>query len=352
MIRKIDISQKDEWKEVISRFPRADVYYFAEYVEAFRLHGDGLPFLLHWQSEGNEGVCVMMLRDVACDKRFEGKIPKNKYFDALTPYGYGGFLFKNDPSESETEGIRRELIELLQKEGVIAIFFRFHPVLNNADFSRGVVDVTDLGKTIALDLESPEVIWANITSKCRNIIRKAEKNGVEIHHGKEPELFERFREIYNATMADDNAGEYYYFKPEFYESVANHLSGNYEMFYATLNGEIIAMSIMIYANGYLNYHLSGSVRAYRNLGPSNLLLYKAALWGCENGMKTFHLGGGVGSGEDNLYKFKASFNRNSDYQFSIGRKIIDPEKYDYLCSLRSGDRNFDDQSKFFPLYRS
>ena len=92
---------------------------------------------------------------------------------------------------------------------------------------------------------------------------------------------------------------------------------------------------------------------YRNLAPSNLLLYKAALWGCEQGYKTFHLGGGVGSGEDNLYKFKAAFNRNSDYQFSIGKQIFDHEKYNQLIEERaSRDIHFNRESNYFPVYRA
>ena len=73
----------------------------------------------------------------------------------------------------------------------------------------------------------------------------------------------------------------------------------------------------------------------------------------EKGYKTFHLGGGVGSGEDNLYKFKTAFNKNSDYQFSIGKEIFDQEKYDELVALRAKqDPDFNPESKFFPLYRS
>ena len=68
------------------------------------------------------------------------------------------------------------------------------------------------------------------------------------------------------------------------------MDGNYEMFYATLDGKIIAMSIMLFANKQMHYHLSGSMMEYRNLAPSNLLLYKAAVWGSEQGYKTFHLG--------------------------------------------------------------
>jgi len=167
------------------------------------------------------------------------------------------------------------------------------------------------------------------------------------------DLLDQFTEIYNATMDKDHAEEYYYFKRPFYESIDRDLQDNYEMFYAMYEGRPIAMSIMIFANGRLNYHLSGSDIAYRNLAPSNLLLYKAALWGYEQGCKTFHLGGGVGSGEDNLYKFKAAFNKNSDYQFSIGKEIFDQEKYDELVAERaSRDDGFDRESRFFPLYRA
>ena len=70
-------------------------------------------------------------------------------------------------------------------------------------------------------------------------------------------------------------------------------------------------------------------------------------------MKTFHLGGGVGAEDDNLYRFKAAFNRNSDCQFSIDKHVFDASKYDQLVALRAeSDPEFDKESKFFPLYRS
>jgi lipid II:glycine glycyltransferase (peptidoglycan interpeptide bridge formation enzyme) len=226
-------------------------------------------------------------------------------------------------------------------------------VLANAVPMKIISTIIDLGKTIAFDLASPDVIWENIISKNRNMIRKAEKNGIEIRHGKGLDLFADFKRIYNATMDKDHAEDYYYFEDKFYESIHNDLHDNYEMFYAVLNGEIIAMSIMLYCNKQMHYHLSGSLIKYRNLAPSNLLLYKAALWGCEYGFKTFHLGGGVGSDEDNLYKFKAAFNKMSDYQFSIGKQIFDQEKYNELVKIRKeSDSSFDEKSHYFPLYRA
>ena len=343
MIKIIDMSHSTEWDETVKSFAEYDVYYLSGYVKAFQIHGDGDPQLLYYEADGLKAIYVYMKRKTA----IEG------YYDSVTPYGYGGVLFDGDTSETNLQAFWNAYVEKMKEEGIVDNFVRYHPVLANAVPMKQISTVIDLGKTIAFDLTSPDVIWENIISKNRNMIRKAEKNGITIEHGKGMDLLDKFTEIYNATMDKDHAEEYYYFKRPFYESIDRDLLDNYEMFYAMYEGRLIAMSIMIFANGRLNYHLSGSDIEYRNLAPSNLLLYKAALWGNEQGCKTFHLGGGVGSGEDNLYKFKAAFNKNSDYQFSIGKEIFDQEKYDQLVAIRAQqDPDFNPESKFFPLYRS
>lgn len=343
MIKLIDLEHSEEWNGVVKSFAEYDVYYLCGYVKAFQIHGDGDPFLLYYEDNGLRAIYVYMRRPTA----IEG------IFDSVTPYGYGGVLFDGDTSETNRQAFWKAYLEVMAKEHIVDNFVRYHPVLKNASPMKSISNVIDLGKTIAMDLASPELIWENIHSKNRNMIRKAEKNGIVIEHGKGMDLFDKFIEIYNATMDKDHAEEYYYFKRPFYESIHNDLYDNYELFYAKLEDKIIAMSIMIYANERLNYHLSGSDIEYRNLAPSNLLLYKTALWGCEQGFKTFHLGGGVGSGEDNLYKFKAAFNKTSDHQFSIGKQIFDQQKYDELVKIRrESDPDFDESSHFFPLYRA
>lgn len=343
MVSIYTIEQNTQWDSIVRGFSNYDVYYLSGYVKAFQIHGDGDPQLLYYEADGMKAIYVYMKRKTAIDG----------YYDSVTPYGYGGVLLEGDTSEQNLQAFWKAYVEKMKEERIVDNFVRYHPVLANAVLMKQISTVIDLGKTIAFDLESPEVIWENIISKNRNMIRKAEKNGITIEHGKGMDLLDRFTAIYNATMDKDNAEEYYYFKRPFYESIEKDLNDNYEMFYAMYEGRPIAMSIMIFANGRLNYHLSGSDIQYRNLAPSNLLLYKAALWGYEQGCKTFHLGGGVGSGEDNLYKFKAAFNKNSDYQFSIGKEIFDHEKYDELVSLRAKeDPEFNPESKFFPLYRS
>lgn len=342
MIKKYDLQLRQEWDDIVNTFPNHDVYYLSGYVKAFQIHGDGNPELLYYECDGLRAIYVYMKRDI-----IEGVC------DTITPYGYGGVLFDGDTTNNNLTAFWKSYLAYMNEIGSISNFVRYHPVLKNAVPMKIISNVIDLGKTIAMDLSSPEVIWENIHSKNRNMIRKAEKNGIVIKHGKGMDLFDKFIEIYNATMKKDNAEEYYYFKRPFYESIHNDLYNNYEIFYAEIEGKIIAMSIMIFANGKLNYHLSGSDIEYRNLAPSNLLLYQAALWGCEQGMKTFHLGGGVGSGEDNLYKFKAAFNKVSDYQFSIGKEIFNESRYNKLVELkRFFVPSFTGESGFFPKYRS
>lgn len=337
------MSQSADWDATVRSFSEYDVYYLSGYVKAFQLHGDGEPHLLYYENNDLRAIYVFMKRNTAV----------GGWYDSITPYGYGGVLFEGNASEENLSTFWQAYTAKMQEEGIVDNFVRYHPVLANAVPMKQIATVIDLGKTVAFDLSSPDVIWQNIISKNRNMIRKAEKNRIEIRHGKDLELFKDFKRIYNATMEKDHAEDYYFFGDEFYESIHRDLHDNYEMFYAVMDGQIIAMSIMLFANKQMHYHLSGSMIEYRNLAPSNLLLYKAALWGCEQGFKTFHLGGGVGSGEDNLYKFKAAFNRNSDYQFSIGKEIFDQEKYDELVAERAGrDEAFDKDSKFFPLYRT
>lgn len=357
MIHTFTIDDPTGWDAAVAQYANRDVYYLSGYQKAFELIGDGRPVLLEWRGANNvSAICALMLRNIASDSRFAGKIADGEWFDATTPYGYGGFIFNRSLAGEELEAAGAELLadlrEWARENRIVSIVMRMHPVLRNAAQAEAFMDVLHLGRTITLDLSSPEVINANIISKNRNMIRKAEKSGVVIRHGKGMELLDTFKTIYEVTMQRDHAAAYYYFPRAFYESVHTHLPQNHEIFYAEYEGRIISMAIMIYAGECLNYHLSGSLTEFRHLAAGNLLLKEAAEWGCANGLKTFHLGGGVGSGEDSLYKFKAAFNRNSDTEFALGRLVLDAERYNTLVELRKADGAFDETSRFFPLYRS
>ena len=344
MLTVYTTQNKEQWDNIVCSFENYDTYWLSGYVKAFEIHGDGNALLFYYEDDSVRGINVAMKRDISKDSRFSSLIEDDKYFDLTTPYGYGGWLIEGE----KTDKLFSEYEKWCFENNIIAEFVRFHPVIKN-HLQAASYEVIGLGNTVALDLSSPEIIWANITSKNRNVIRKAQKNSIHIYNGRYPEIYEKFREIYNATMDKDNADSYYYFSPEFYKSVCEDLPYNSQVFFAEMDGKIIAASIMLCANGFMNYHLSGSVREFSNFAPTNLLLYEAALWGYSNGCKTLYLGGGVGSGEDSLFKFKKSFYRLEDLpQFHIGKKIFNKDLYDYLVSLRTDLPD----SNFFPKYRA
>ena len=350
MLEIINIDESDKWDSMVKSFSNFDVYYLSGYTKAFKLHGDGEPILIYYRDEEIRAINVVMIRDIAENKRFKDKIESKSLFDITTPYGYGGFVIEGIPNDNNLKKINKEYSDYCRLKNIISEFVRFHPVLNNSKINCEIYEVIDLGKTITMDLISKEQIWNDLSSKNRNVIRKAIKSGVEIYWGRSPELIDEFIPLYNATMNKDDATDYYYFNKEFYKSVLEDLRYNSLIFYALYDQKIISMSMILFGNDNMHYHLSASDKEYQSLAATNLLLYEAACWGCENGYKSFHLGGGLGSKEDSLFKFKKAFNKNSDTYFSIGKKIFNQEKYDELIEIRDIDCNNSNRT-FFPQYR-
>ncbi len=353
MIELINIKKSDYWDRIVKSFPCYDVYYLSSYVKAFQKHGDGEPHLFYYNKDGLECIWVMMIRDIASDIRFKDIIKTRSYYDIISPYGYGGGVVKGNIDNDNLKLLCKQYTNFLYNEGVISSFTRYHPLLNNAEYFKNYLNIEEIGLTITIDISSKDIIWSNVSSKNRNMIRKALKYGIRVEHGKDYSLLQLFQGIYNETMLRDQADSYYYFNNSFYDSIFFDLEDNYELFYAIYNNKIISMAIILYANEKIHYHLSGTLYEYRNLAPNNLLLYSVACWGNDHGFKKFHLGGGIASSIDNLYKFKQAFNTKSSNKFYVGKDIINQNKYDYLVEMRKkSDKYFDINKLFFPLYRS
>lgn len=351
MLKIVPIDEADIWNSIVKSFDNYDVYYLPEYSKAFKLHGDGDPFLIYYYDEDIRAINVVMRRDIENDKNFSGKVASKTFFDFTTPYGYGGFNIEGRVNDESVTRLNEAYSNYCVSNNVISEFVRFHPLLKNSQLNQSMYEIIDLGRTITIDLTSKEQIWADLSSKNRNVIRKAKKSGVDIYWGRSTSLMKEFIPLYNATMDKDEAIPYYYFNNDFYQSVLKDLKYNFLFFYAMYQKKIISMSIILFNNKNMHYHLSASNKEFQNLAATNLLLYEAAAWGHENGYKSFHLGGGLGSREDNLFKFKKAFNKESDTFFSIGKKIFDHKIYNELLYIQNKHENGDKNSSFFPAYR-
>ncbi|GKW45330.1 GNAT family N-acetyltransferase [Planococcus sp. NCCP-2050] len=352
MISVITNNETEKWNKIVKKFENFDIYYLAEYTKAFEIHGDGEPILFYYQGDNFKAINVVMKRDIALDEKFKGEIPAQTFFDIATPYGYGGFLLEGEVTEKNICMLNREYSSLCNERGIVSEFVRFHPLLKNSSRLTSIYDVIDLGKTITMKLETREQIWNDLIGKNRNVIRKARNSGINIYWGRNSQLIECFIEMYNATMDKDNAKDYYYFKEDFYASILEDLKYNSMIFYAVYEEKIISMSMILFSNTQMHYHLSASDKKFQHLAPTNLLLYESACWGVENGYNTFHLGGGLGSQEDSLYKFKKAFNKGSNSYFSVGKKVFDEVRYKNLMALRMETKFKGIKESFFPGYRS
>lgn len=344
------INQKDEWDSIVKTFKKYDVYYLSGYSEAFKLHGDGEPLLFYYETENLRGINVVMKRDIAHDKHFSGRISEGKYYDLSTPYGYGGWIIEGEDSENGTSVFIDEYTSWCRDNNVVSEFVRFHPVLENASgINKKMYMVDSIGKTVAIQLDNKDAIWERFSSKNRGHIRVAKKEGVAVRNENSKEAFDVFQRIYETTMDRDDASSYYYFDKSFFESIRNDLKGYYTLFTAYLGNQAIASSIMLHADNYMNYHLSGQLFEYRRYAGTNMILYEAAKWGCSHGYDWLHLGGGLGAKKGPLYDFKKSFYKKGvDKSFYIGKRITDYKAYQFLINARIEEIS----DGFFPEYRS
>ncbi|RHB49232.1 GNAT family N-acetyltransferase, partial [Exiguobacterium sp. AM39-5BH] len=336
-LKVVHIDEIEKWNSIVRSFSNYDVYYLAGYLKAFYIHGDGEPILFHYETEDIKILNVAMKREIKVNASESNDVLKTQFYDLSTVYGYGGPLIEGVFNKTDLIKFDEEYIAKCQEMNIVSEVIRFHPVLENYISFEGVYEIVELGKTITMDITEVQNILKNMDAKNRNMIRKAQKNNVHIYWGRSPELIVKFKTMYESTMERDQATPYYFFKDNFYSSVLNDLKHNCLIFYAIYNYEIIAMSMILFSNAQIHYHLSASDNNFRNLGATNLLLYEVANWGHSNQFKTFHLGGGLGSKEDNLYKFKKVFNKKSKTVFKIGKKIFLHDAYSHLVDLRTNE---------------
>ena len=272
-----------------------------------------------------------MKSDISYSPKFNDLLPKGKYYDLETPYGYGGPLSDKPVPENSQKRFLEDICQYADQNGIVSQFVRFHPLLMNHETATLIFETRYLHDTIYIDTESPDLIMKNMDSKNRNMIRKAAKSGVTIER-QSIDQYNKFIPIYLETMEKDNADDYYFFGEEYFNAQLK-LKDNSCIFFALFGGHPIAAAIMYYNDKFIHYHLAGTITEFRKYAPSNLLLYETACWASEQGIKKFHLGGGMVQ-DDNLFGFKKQFNKNGRLPFVIGKTVFDHEKYQELLTIR------------------
>ena len=324
---KVSAVITNRWNEYLAKFQdyQCDIYYSEEYVKLYESEY-GKAFCAVY--EDNENILLMPF----IRKEIDG------YYDFETAYGYGGPIANTTDGQWIDEALDA-LKDLFLRERYVCGFIRFHPLLNNAEICKNHFPVLFDRNTVAINTEEePESIWQNqITSKNRNMIRKAERNDLIYSAEYDFASMDDFIKLYNATMERLNAEEFYFFDENYYKSFLEKFKGRAFLGTIRKDDELICAAIFMYSNEYGHYHLEGSNHAFSNMAANNLLLWKTADEFHKLGIKEFHLGGGYNSAPDNsLLKFKKSFSDNMK-DFYIGKWIFNEEKYEELKKRWSED---------------
>jgi hypothetical protein len=310
----------EKWNGYLEKFnaSQKDIYYYEEYVRLY-------------ESADGKALCVVCYDDnnILLMPFIRGAI--EDYYDFETPYGYGGPIANTDSREWINTALE-EMKSILEREKYVCGFIRFHPILDNVDICKSHMQTYFDRNTIEINTSiSGDDIWNNqISSKCRNMVRKAEKNGLLYKAEYEFQSLTDFKTLYNITMHRLDADAFYYFDDEYYESFVNAFKNKAFLGTVRKDGRLICASLFMYSHEYGHYHLEGSNPDYLKFGANNMLLWETAKEFNRLGVKRFHLGGGTDSSpDDSLFKFKKSFSCNFD-NFYIGKWIYNEEKYNEL----------------------
>lgn len=346
-LEEIAVGEKERWNSIVYSFPNYDVFYLNEYVTAFMQEDEknGIPILLYYHYNSDRAVNVVFKRDIASDEKLKGKLPKGKYYDLISPYGYGGFL----GMISDFDSLNQIYNEYCRENGYICEFVRFELLSDYFQHYDG--EVESRTHNVVRDLQpSLDEIWMNFKQKVRKNVKKAESHHLEILIENTEEHLPDFLNIYSSTMNRNNAENEYYFSKEFYHTL-NRMKENIVYFYVLYKGKVISSELVIYGAENAYSYLGGTDQKYFDLRPNDFLKYEIIKWAKKKGLKNFVLGGGYGK-DDGIFRYKACLAPNGIVDFYIGRKIFDSESYEKLVKLRKKENPDCMRSEFFPTYRS
>lgn len=331
----------ENWDNKLS-LCKHDVYHTRDWLKISELSDKGEAF----------AICIEDKEDICFFPFIRKKIDAN-FWDAFSPYGYGGPIYNLNFNLSKIDIFLTHLIEYLSQTGCVSCFFRLHPILNTSWESK-IGLIVKHGNTISVDLtKNINEHWAETRKGHRSDIKNAIKSGVTVNLFNGYELNEKyinsFYEMYQETMQHVCASDYYFFNKEYFHLLFDTLKNKVLLAVAFLDQKIIAGSIFTLCNSakIIQYHLSATKEEYRNLQPSKLILHEMRTWGNVNNYSLLHLGGGLGAQEDSLFNFKHGFSKQLS-QFNSHRIIVNNEIFDSLC--KKCNTNID-LKVFFPPYR-
>lgn len=335
------------WLEVWDIFPYKELSAHPDYVKLFARKCDKTLCAVLIKPCGGI-VFPFILRPLSKESWVDSY---EEYYDAVSPYGYGGVFGWGNPQEE----IFWKLFRSWAKEvKLISLFVRLSLFSNQLiSFSGKVIT---LGKNIIRNLEpAKDDIWKDYRQKVRKNVKKAQSHDLKVEVDCDGKRIKDFLSIYYATMARRRAQKNYYFSDNFFNLIIKNLRGHYAFFYVLKKDLVISTELVLLSANNIYSFLGGTLGEAFQYRPNDFLKHEIVKWGKERRKKWYILGGGY-EGEDGIYHYKKSFAPGGEVPFKIGTEIYDAKTYEGLLEMR---RKFESQKNkswkpvpgFFPEYR-
>ncbi len=334
------IKDKDSWQEVLDAVEQYDFYHTFDYHQISKLNGE-IPILVKYQENNTIVALPFLLR----------RIYNTEYYDLTSVYGYSGPITTKINKDFDSLKLKKHLVNYFIEHNIVAIFSRLNPFISNQEkIIEDLGEIKRLSKVVNIDLckslDEQRTVFSKTTKRYINKTRKL----CDVRIGNSPEDMESFRSLYYENMDRVNAKKSYYFDKQYFKNFVASTAFKTDVLLVVLKetGETISAAMMVKTNDIIQYHISGTKNDYLHLTPIRLLIDEMRIAGTKDGYKFFNLGGGLGSSEDSLFNFKASFSKDFK-DFKVWKYIANQEIYDSLCTKYAAE---DSNSDFFPLYRS
>lgn len=300
---------------------------------------DALPAQMQWPTLSPAYVAADALRDPQLTPIFlvsregggflmhavhEARIPGLDACDWQSAYGYGGPIVHDMDAEALTRAWPRLDAEASTRH-VVAEFVRFHPGTENHRFYNGFV--CEDRPVVAIDLTERD-LFASYRDSSRRQIRKTERTGLQTRWETQDYALTHFPGFYRRCMREIGADNFYLFADAYFERLLRLPSAR--VLSVCNSEECLSMALFLFGPKQAEYHLSGTLRAGRQSGATNLLMHTAAQMAQSSGCRLLYLGGGTSARPDDpLLRFKETFSP-ARRVFRIGHKIHDPRAYECL----------------------
>lgn len=349
----IDSNDTKTWQKVIISSIQYDFYHTNDYHKIEEAQGNGKPVLLVYKESEYHIALPLLLRNL---KKLDFVNDEN-LFDACSVYGYVGPIYSHENISLDIiERFQLKLKQYFQENNVINVFSRFHPLIEQSKYMAGLGEICNLSDTISINLTlSYEDRWQKYRKNHKRNIIKLRTSDINCQNVPIDKYLKQFIDIYYENMDRVNADYRYYFDEDYFRNFIKSAQYNSYLFISSIDDTIISGVLIVSINDIIQYHVGATKYDFLHLSPMKQNFHEICNWGHERRMKTFHLGGGVGSKEDSVLKFKSGFS-DLRHQFKIWRWVINNEKYEEICQLKDLNNKLKKKqvidSNYFPYYRA